>query len=416
MNASAEYVHPGFESVWDLWNQADLGRGGGAFCAYVDGEKVIDVWAGEARPGTPWTRDTTTTLFSSTKGIAAVCAALLHTRGELDVDAPVSAYWPEFAQAGKENAKVRHLLNHSVGVLGLPHADRILDYRGAGWDDYDAIAVDLAAAEPAWEPGTKHSYHAISYGWLVGELIRRITGRTIGTFLREEIAGPRGWDLSIGTSIEDQARAADLIAPSETPTEAEAWMTRQLADAIGRPGSLAALQWVAVGSESIADQAPTFFGSPAGRTPEIAGAGGVGTARDLAALYAMLSMGGALNGDRLLAEDSVELFRAENFRSPAVSIPPLVMPDGTPAPAPWSRWALGFQMNLRPPLGFCSFGPGDNTYGHAGMGGQLGVADPDNRIAIGFVRSHMSTGYEPSSQLIEQLYRCVASLREDDAA
>lgn len=400
-------VQPGYEPVIEAWKQLDLGEGGGAFCAYVDGVKVVDVWGGPAGPDTPWSRETTSNLFSATKALAAICASVLHSRGLLDLDAPVAKYWPEFAQAGKEGALVRHILTHSVGLPGLPKAAELLDYDGRGWDDYDAIAEQLAAAEPAWVPGTETSYHAISYGWLVGELVRRVTGRTIGTFFREEIADPFGWDLRIGTPPHEQGRMADLVPFSDQWSEEEAHIQAQLAAARIEPGSLCALTCVEMHGTSVIDEVVPFFGSASGRTAEIAGAGGSGSARSLAGMFALLALGGELDGKRLLSESSVAEFGREALHARALEVPPLYGLDGTRLPAPDTRWALGYQMNDQWPEEFCSFGPERDAYGHAGAGGQLGFADPFNRVSVGFVRSHLTHSWKACGDLTRTLYTCL---------
>lgn len=409
-HAQSGCVAPGYEAVWDLFVDADLGAGGGAFCAYVAGEKVLDVWGGWARPGVPWTQSTTTTLFSSTKGVVAACAAILHSQGLLDVEALVGRYWPEFAVNGKASTKVRHLLDHSSGVLGLPHADRLLDFSGKGWDNYDAIARNLATSAPLWEPGTRHAYHAVSFGWLVGEIVRRITGHTVGTFAAEELCGPLGLDLTIGTEGAALERAADVIAPEPPASDPDRWLEAQKRRAIASPGSPASLMYVSLGARSVLDAAADFLGRRAGRTPEIPGINGVGSARDLAAIYNMLVSGGAVGDRQMVSEKSIALFRSQSYRGPTAEVMPLALLDGAALPVSWSRWALGFELNLAPPLGYCTFGPGTDAYGHAGLGGQQGWADPGAGVAIGFVRSHMSTGWEPVTGLVDQLYRCAAAV------
>jgi CubicO group peptidase (beta-lactamase class C family) len=192
-------------------NVDGFGDGGGALCVYVDGVKVVDVWAGEAKPGVAWKDDTLATIMSSTKGLTALCAQILYDRGLLDIDAPVSEYWPEFAQAGKDKALVRHILNHTVGVLAFPGTEDFLDLDGSGWDQLEEIAARLAATPPAWEPGTRTTYHALTCGWLTGELIRRITGKTVGTFLETEVTKPLDVDIWIGTPVDAQQRLADVI-------------------------------------------------------------------------------------------------------------------------------------------------------------------------------------------------------------
>ncbi len=189
------YVAAGFEPAREAFGQGatDLGDGGGAFCAYVEGVPVVDLWGGTARPGQPWESDTRAVLMSLTKGLAALCVQILVDRGQVDVDAPVSAYWPEFAASGKEKVLVRHVLTHTAGVLSFPGEPELLGLDGTGWDDYDAIADGLAAATPSWEPGTRFGYHALTFGWLLGEIIRRVSGRRVGSSSVRRSPSRWGW-------------------------------------------------------------------------------------------------------------------------------------------------------------------------------------------------------------------------------
>lgn len=161
-------VAGGFEAVRSAFGEgaADLGDGGGALCAYVDGERVVDIGGGSAGPGRPWTEETRAVLMSSTKGLATLCVHILYDRGKIDVDAPVARYWPEFGRRGKDRITVRQVLSHSAGVVAVPGHEAELGWDGTGYDDLDGIATALAEAEPAWEPGTRHGYHALTFGWI----------------------------------------------------------------------------------------------------------------------------------------------------------------------------------------------------------------------------------------------------------
>lgn len=206
-------VAAGFEPVGEAFesNFAERGDVGAACCVYLDGRPVVDLWGGlaDARTGQEWAEDTLTLVYSTTKGVTAICAHHLAERGQLDLDAPVSTYWPEFAAAGKEGATVRHLLSHRAG---LPAFDTKLAVEQAlAWEP----AVEaLAAQAPLWDPGRRHGYHAVTYGWLVGEVIRRATGRSVGRYLADEIAGPLGLDLWIGLPEAEEGRVARLIPAS----------------------------------------------------------------------------------------------------------------------------------------------------------------------------------------------------------
>ena len=203
---------PGFDAVREAFatNFTDGAEIGAALSVYLHGEKVVDLWGGVADPqeARPWQRDTLQAVYSTTKGATSACALLLAQRGELDLDAPVAAYWPEFAAEGKRDIPVRWLLTHQAG---LPALDRPLALADAlAWDP---MAEALAAQRPSWIPGTEHGYHALTYGWLVGEVVRRVSGRSLGTFFRTEIAEPLGLDFWIGLPKPEEHRVARIIEP-----------------------------------------------------------------------------------------------------------------------------------------------------------------------------------------------------------
>jgi len=260
-------VASGFERVSDRFraNVGAFGEGGGALAVFIDGKLVVDLWAGRAAPGQPWREDTLEVLMSSTKGMAALCAVMLADRGELDVDAPVCEYWPEFAQNGKQRVLVRHVLTHTAGVVGFGDGRPPLGWDGSGWDDYDAIAAALAAAPLCWSPGERFGYHALTFGWLIGELVRRITGRTVGTMFRVEVAEPLGLDLRIGTPPADQPRVARVIDATAASVPRPLRMIlgsvqRQMRD----PRTLAGQAFLADGESCLMDHAEAFFADGAG--------------------------------------------------------------------------------------------------------------------------------------------------------
>ena len=204
------HVAPGFDGVRDAFaaNFARHGDVGAAFALYVRGEKVVDIWGGTAdnAQDRPWSEHTLAPVFSTTKGVTAICAHLLAQRGELDLDAPVANYWPEFKAEGKESTSVRWLLSHRAG---LPAIDGLVT--PADVYAWDPVIEKLAAQKPFWEPGTAHGYHAFTFGWLVGEVLRRVTGMSIGHFLATEIAGPLGLDVFIGLPEAEEPRVSRLI-------------------------------------------------------------------------------------------------------------------------------------------------------------------------------------------------------------
>src|SRR5665213_4184088 len=226
------HIESGFEGVRTAFiqNFTDHGDVGAGVAVHVEGRKVVDLWGGLANPETnkPYTDDTLQLVFSTTKGATAICANLLAQRGLLDVDAPVAKYWPEFAQAGKERLPVRWLLCHKAG---LPTVDAKLTYEDVlAWDP---LIEALAAQTPFWEPGTAHGYHAVTYGFLVGEVVRRITGKTLGTFFAEEVAKPLGLEFWVGLPEEQEHRVSPLIGSLVPEGELDPESRKLMEDFIG---------------------------------------------------------------------------------------------------------------------------------------------------------------------------------------
>jgi CubicO group peptidase (beta-lactamase class C family) len=196
---------PRFAAVRDVFlaNFAEDDEIGAAVAVVVDGKTVVDLWAGWADPDRtrPWQRDTIANVYSCTKGMTALCLHRLVEQGRVDLDAPVARYWPEFAQAGKEGIPVRWLLSHRAGLAAVkPMLPAEALY------DWDAMVAALAAETPWWEPGTKHGYHAVTFGWLVGEVVKRVSGKSLGSYFRDEVAGPLGVDFHIGLRVASRAR------------------------------------------------------------------------------------------------------------------------------------------------------------------------------------------------------------------
>lgn len=403
-------VLPGFERVKGAFRAgaSDLAPGGGAFSVYVEGQKVVDLWSGHATATAPWRENTIATLMSTTKGLAALCAQVLHSRGLLDIEAPVSDYWPEFAQAGKRRATVRQVLDHTVGVLGFPDPGRILDWAGHGWDDYDAIAAALAAASPAWEPGTRIGYHAISCGWMTGELVRRIAGTTIGAFLRSEVAVPLGVDVWIGTPPSEQHRVATVLAESYdgVPDDVIA-IDRLIRAGFNADGTMLATAAVHMHGSNVIDSLGTFVNAPAVQALEIAAANGTAGARDIARTYAMLAEGGSLDDTRIVSPESVRLFSAVSAEGRSAITPEITLPGGLTLPPPFTCYGLGYARNVPEPGMPPAFGPNTETFGHGGHGGQVGFADPVRRVGLGFVRSQLSLSPQLAVDLIAAVYQCL---------
>ena len=342
----------------------EAGEETGASLALVwRGELQLDLWAGhrDARRTLPWGRDTIANVYSTTKGMTALVVHRLVEQGRLDLDAPVARHWPEFAAAGKERLPVRFLLSHQAG---LPAVERPLP--DAALYDPDTMASALAEQKPWWEPGARHGYHALTFGWLLGELVRRATGETLGRVFRREIAGPLGADFWIGLGPEHDARSAELI-PAPLPKPGEANL---VSDLLASPDSMAAKAFFNPNALLASPNTRRW------RAAEIPAANGHGNARALARIYGALAQGGEIDGVRVLAPAGVERALAEQASGPDAVLP---LP---------TRMALGFMLGTElEPLG-----PNPRAFGHGGAGGSLGVADPDAGFGFGYVMNQMKMG------------------------
>jgi CubicO group peptidase (beta-lactamase class C family) len=330
-------------------NLADGTDLGAAFCVTADDQVVIDLYGGfadEARTR-PWGADTIVGVYSTTKTMAALTALLVADRGELDFAAPVARYWPEFAAAGKADVTVAQVMSHSSGLCGWREpltTDDLYD-----WAKMTAL---LAAQEPYWKPGTASGYHVVTQGYLIGEVIRRVTGRTLGTVFREEIAEPLGADFHIGLPAAEQHRVADLIPPAEGPPQgvSEYW------EIVGNP-----------------DVDPLVTRTRPWQAAEIPSGNGIGNARAVAEIHAILANGGVSRGRRFLSEAGCRRALAEQ-----VSGVDLVL--GAPM-----RFGLGFALGA-------GFMPNDNTIFWGGYGGSLTIIDLDARTSIGYTPNRMTGG------------------------
>jgi CubicO group peptidase (beta-lactamase class C family) len=381
------HVEPGFEGVRTAFENnfaAGLETGAG-FCLHVEGRKVVDLHGGyfDRERTRPYGADALQLIFSSTKGATAACANLLAQRGQLDLDAPVASYWPEFAAAGKENLPVRYLLTHQAG---LPAVDISLSAEEVqAWDP--AIKV-LAAQEPLWEPGSAHGYHAVSYGYLVGEVVRRITGRSLGRYFADEIAGPLNLEFFIGLPAELEERVSPIIGsllPEEgTPGLPADFATTLLARALNFAGAFSD---------------PAWMNQPAWHAADMPAANGITNAASLSRLYAGLI--GTVEGGP--SEPILTTGQVDAARTVHTSGPDQVF------------GSLGFPLEQHIGLGFWVASPfaffgGEGGFGHGGAGGSYGFADPANRLGVGYVMNQMSvglTGDARSHALIEACYHAI---------
>ena len=356
---------PRFERVREALarNFAESDELGASVAVALHGELVVDLWAGhvDREQTRPWERDTLVLVYSATKGVVALAAHMLADRGLIDFEAPVADVWPEFAQAGKETLPLRYVLTHEAG---LPAIDEDLPV-GAELE-WDIMAEALSRQAPIWEPGEKTGYHAATFGWLVGEVIRRVDGRSVGTFIREEIGGPLGVEFLLGFGPEEDHRVSDLhlaqVPAKELPSLAAA--------ALLEPTSLAARAF------NIAPRGPNKGrNSRAYRASEQPGSNGHTNARALATIYGALGSGGEWRGHRLLSEASIRRAGTERTRGRDIILQ-------TPV-----RRTLGYMM----PVAGVPDARGENAFGHAGMGGSMGFCDPDAGLGFGYAMNRMWT-------------------------
>ena len=350
---------PGFEAVRDAF-EANFAEGleiGAAAAVTVDGEFVVDIWAGDAdTEGTPWQRDTIVNVYSTTKTMAATCMLMLADRGELDFDAPVAQYWPEFAHNGKEAVLVRHVMAHTAGLPGFDPPITMEQLY-----DLDGVAANLAAQAPWWPPGTASGYHAVSQGQLQGEILHRITGRRLSDWFRTEVAEPLGADFWISLPASEDHRVAALAPPVFT------------GDKLTVNGVEVSADSIAVKTLTSCPMTATEPATRAWRAAEIPAAGGFGNARSVARVHAALACGGAVDGVRLMSEAGVRRALEEHTDS----IDKVLMVR--------MRHGLGFGFQL----GTIEVGPGQMFWG--GWGGSLAAIDFDRRMSIAYVMNRMDS-------------------------
>jgi CubicO group peptidase (beta-lactamase class C family) len=376
-----------FEAVRSAFarNFEELAEVGAAVAVHVDGRRVVDLWGGIADPRRerPWEEDTLAVVFSTTKGWTAVCALLLWERGELDIDAPVAEVWPEFAAAGKAAVTTRHLLTHQAG---LPAFDDPVSVEEC--HDLECVTSKLAAQSPRWEPGTAHGYHAITYGWLVGEVVRRVTGRTVGRFFDDEVAEPLGLDTYIGLAPELHPRVAQLLPMSLDRLPPGLMLdekTQAIAAKILDPESL---------TFSVFSNPPVVMVEPFNSTEmysaEWPAANGITTARSLSKLY------GELACDRVLSTATLDA-----AETPQSDGPDQVLVLNT-------RFGLGFAL----PSEVVSYGPAGRGLGHDGAGGSVGFADRRARVGFGYVMNQMGLSLGTDERVRNLTHAVYASLGE----
>lgn len=378
---------PRFARVRDAFaaNFREANELGAALAVCIDGEPVLDLWAGstDSRHTAPWAEDTLVNVFSTTKGLVSALALRLVAEGRLSFERPVADYWPEFAQQGKAGMPVKWLLSHRAGLPAI--RDLLPD---AALYDWQQMTSALAAEKPWWPPGTQHGYHPVTFGWLIGEVIRRVAGMGVGAYLQQVFAGPLGLDMHIGVPEAQQARIARISqsAPDPGNVEAMAFMQRILAEPAG------------ITSRAFANPMSIATGTNTKewRSAEIPAANGHATARAIARFYAVLAGNGTLDGIEVLPSDILKYCMDE--QSSGVDA---VLGIGT-------RFSYGWMLSQN--RHGTAFGPGRRSFGHPGAGGSFGMADPDRRVAIGYTLNRMGAYIllDPrATRLIDAVYDCL---------
>jgi len=372
-------VAPGLEAVREAFaanfaRAGDYREVGASLCVYREGRLLVDLCGGfaDAARTRPWTADTLINVWSTTKLAAAVAVARVVDQGRIAYEQPVADVWPEFAQAGKAEVTIAQVMSHQAGLTGFA-APTTLD------DLYDQalVAGRLAAQAPAFPPGSANSYHAVTYGVLVAEIVRRASGETLGALLQEEIAGPLGADFFIGLPAEIDVRVAELLAPKSPPDMSGRDLPPAAAMALSNP-----------------EQDPTRPNSRAFRAAELPALNGQASARGVARLCAALAEGGTLDGVVVLSPKTLAAMTA-------------MAADRTDLMLGFNpQWGMGLAHNL---IGI--YGANPRSYGHSGWGGSFGCVDPDARIAIGYVCNQMGSelvGDPRGKALAEAVYAALA--------
>lgn len=388
--AVAGHVEPGWERVADAFGQAFASGAelGASVTVLVDGVPVVDLWGGvaDATTGRPWRRDTSACVFSTTKGIAAICAHLLVERGELDLDAPVASYWPEFAGGGKAALPVRWLLTHQAG---LTFVDQDLTL-----DDLRAVEPVLRAIEaqvPLSEPGKYVNYHAVTFGHLVGEVVHRVTGKTLGRFIQDELVTPLGIQAWLGLP-EDADIDLALLEPAATAADPLAAVPEPLREVVAR--FQRSIHLGGALPDRLVTGEPGDFNDRRVLSVELGGSNLVSNARSLARVYGATVS--EVDGVRLLSDTTA----AECAPARTTGCLPFGVPEAIAAAGPTMHFGLGFQIGDK-------LGP--TSFGHAGAGGSVAFADLASRTAFAYVPNRMGAdGDTRATDLIDAVRECLA--------
>jgi CubicO group peptidase (beta-lactamase class C family) len=373
----------------DLWHKSEIGAG---LSVYYQGQKVVDLWGGWMDRGKsePWHQNTLVNIYSTTKGLASLAIAILFDEGLIDYDQKVAHYWPEFGVAGKADITVAQLMSHQAGLSGISQTITVEDLC-----DWEKMTRLLALQAPLWEPGTKAGYHAITWGYFPGELVRRITGQTLGQYFFEKVARPLNVDCYIGLADQHHARCATLNGPNHAPTTDQ--NTGNSKTQIGTGIAASSSELFRSAQQNPIIRPFTDACSTPWRRAEIAAANGHATATGIAKIYAALANEGELNGTRIIS--SLALTQA--LKVEVEGIEDLVLGHQI-------RRARGFILNTG-----SAFGPNPRSFGHNGAGGSTGYADPDLNLAVSYVMNQMQTNDGVEKPRVETLnnviYSCIST-------
>jgi CubicO group peptidase (beta-lactamase class C family) len=374
------HVEAGFEGVAEVFreNFAERGEIGAAFAAYQGERRLVDLWGGIADGGsaTPWREDTLQLIFSGTKGLVAICLLMLLDRGQIALDDPVCKHWPEFAAGGKQEISVADVVSHHARLPGIRKPLREIDLTN------DVLIARLLAEQaPETDPRAQFAYHSLTYGWLCGELIRRVDGRSVGRFFAEEIASPLRLELWIGLPEAYEPRVSTLLYGPDW-----SWSATYAKGDLADDPLLASLRNPPVFAEG---RIP--WNTRAFHAAEIPAVNAIGTARSIARLYSCLACGGELDGVRLMRPDTIELGRAElsRFTDRFNDIE--------------FAFAAGFELQIK----HKELGPPQNAFGHGGAGGSIHAAWPDQQIGVSYGMNELRNGYPAADPRPQALLRAL---------
>jgi CubicO group peptidase (beta-lactamase class C family) len=380
MTKISGFCAPEFDAVRAAFELNHL-RGteiGSSVAVTVAGEPVVDLWAGEITtdesPSTPWDHDTVITTWSVTKSMVALCCHLLADRGLLDLHAPIANFWPEFAANNKQSVTTAQVLSHAAGLSGFEHPVVAADM----WE-WEKMTSLLAAQAPWWEPGTQSGYHILTQGYLLGEVVRRITGVTVGEFFASEIAGPLNADFQIGIGPEDDHRIAHVVAT---------------AGEIDIPEG--AMDTIAARSAAYPRRSALIANTHEWRRAEVPSSNGHGNARSIARIHSMVANGGAVDGVRILSENACRTIFTEQTYGMDLVLGRVI------------RYGLGFGL-ISPEM---PLSPNPQTCYWFGRGGSLGVIDCDARMSFGYVVNRMEDNTMDDTRAVSTLAAVYQSLKE----